>query len=159
MPLSRPLKESKDGHNRQGLRRDHYGPFFNRPLLQRCWCSICGDHQLRGLCRRLPDEYQRGHAASGAALGAAETEEQAGTPVALGIDFRPDQWDDPRAFGVTLRSALRLVDIVIGTDDEINAAMLTDPSQLSLTHSQVSDARVSGNINAAIQALLDLGPG
>lgn len=93
-----------------------------------------------------------------ATLFAAETAQQAGVPVMLDIDFRPDQWHDPRAFGVTLRSALRLVDIVVGTEDEINAAMLTDPSQVSLSHSQVSDARVSGDINAAIQALLSLGP-
>ncbi|GAC1431059.1 MAG: hypothetical protein PVSMB2_01850 [Ktedonobacteraceae bacterium] len=89
---------------------------------------------------------------------AIETAHRVGTPVVLDIDFRPDQWDDPRAFGVTLRSALRLVDIVVGTDDEINAAMLTDASQISLTHSQVSDTRVSGDISTAIQALLALGP-
>jgi 5-dehydro-2-deoxygluconokinase len=89
---------------------------------------------------------------------AAEMAHQAGTTVALDIDFRPDQWNDPRAFGVTLRSILRLVDIVIGTDDEINAAMLTNPAQISLTHSQVSDARVSGDINTAITALMSLGP-
>ena len=93
-----------------------------------------------------------------ATLFAAEMARQAGTTVALDIDFRPDQWDDPRAFGVTLRSALRLVDIVIGTDDEINAAMLTNPAQISLTHSQISDARVTGDIDAAISALLSLGP-
>src|SRR5947209_9560531 len=93
-----------------------------------------------------------------ATLFAAETAHQAGTAVALDIDFRPDQWDDPRAFGITLRSALRLVDIVIGTDDEINAAMLTNPAQISLTHSQISDARVSGDIDTAITALLNLGP-
>jgi len=93
-----------------------------------------------------------------ATLFAAEMAHQAGTPVMLDIDFRPDQWHDPRAFGITLRSALRLVDIVVGTEDEINAVMLTDPSQVSLTHSQVSDARVSGDINVAIQALLGLGP-
>ncbi len=93
-----------------------------------------------------------------ATLFAAETARQAGVPVALDIDFRPDQWHDSRAFGVILRSALRLVDIVIGTEDEINAAMLTDPSQVNLTHSQVSDARVSGDISAAISALLELGP-
>src|SRR5947209_14429383 len=69
-----------------------------------------------------------------ATLFAAETALQAGTPVALDIDFRPDQWDDHRAFGVTLRSVLRLVDIVVGTDDEINAAMPVDPSQVSLPH-------------------------
>src|SRR5260370_2562380 len=93
-----------------------------------------------------------------ATLFAAETAHQAGTSVGVDIDFRRDQWDDPRAFGVNLRSVLRLVDIVIGTDDEINAAMLVDSSQVSLTHSQISDARVSGDINVAIQSLLDLGP-
>ncbi|GAC1399114.1 MAG: hypothetical protein NVS4B12_14950 [Ktedonobacteraceae bacterium] len=93
-----------------------------------------------------------------ATLFAAELAYLVGTPVVLDIDFRPDQWDDPRAFGVTVRSVLRLVDIVVGTDDEINAAMLTDSSQVSLTHSQVSDAHVSGDISTAIQSLLELGP-
>src|SRR5881409_1485106 len=57
-----------------------------------------------------------------ATLFAAEVARQAGTTVALDIDFRPDQWPDPRAFGVAIRSALRSVDLVIGTNDEINAA-------------------------------------
>jgi 5-dehydro-2-deoxygluconokinase len=93
-----------------------------------------------------------------ATIFAAEVAKQAGVPVVLDIDFRPDQWHDARAFGVVVRSALRLVDIVLGTDDEINAAMLTDPAQLNLTHSQVSNYRVSGDIEVAIQALLALGP-
>jgi 5-dehydro-2-deoxygluconokinase len=93
-----------------------------------------------------------------ATLYAAELARQAGVTVALDIDFRPDQWHDPRAFGVTLRSALRLVDIAIGTEDEINAAMLTDPGQVNLTHSQVSDTRVGGDVDAAIGALLGFGP-
>jgi 5-dehydro-2-deoxygluconokinase len=94
-----------------------------------------------------------------ATIFAAERAKQLGTAVALDIDFRPDQWQDARAFGVTVRSALRLVDVVIGTEDEINAAMLTDPAQINLTHSQVSDARVSGDIEDAIKHLLSLGPG
>jgi 5-dehydro-2-deoxygluconokinase len=93
-----------------------------------------------------------------ATLFAAVLARQAGVPVALDIDFRPDQWHDPRAFGVTLRAAMRLVDIVIGTEDEINAAMLTDAGQISLTHSQISDTRVRGDVDAAIDALLMLGP-
>jgi 5-dehydro-2-deoxygluconokinase len=93
-----------------------------------------------------------------ATLFAAEAAQQAGVPVVLDIDFRPDQWDDPRAFGVILRSVLPVVDVVIGTEDEINATMLSDTRQMSLTHSQVSDTRVSGDIDAAIKALLDLGP-
>lgn len=93
-----------------------------------------------------------------ATLFAAETARQAGVPVALDIDFRPDQWHDARAFGVTIRAALRLVDLVIGTEDEINAAMLTDLHQIRIAHSQVSDARVSGDIESAIRQLLRLGP-
>ena len=93
-----------------------------------------------------------------ATLFAAEQARAAGATVVLDIDFRPDQWADARAFGVTLRAALRLVDIVLGTEDEINAAMLTDPAQVRLTHSQVSDARVGGDVDAAIAALLALGP-
>jgi 5-dehydro-2-deoxygluconokinase len=93
-----------------------------------------------------------------ATLFAAELARQNETKVVLDIDFRPDQWHDPRAFGVAIRSALRLVDVVIGTEDEINAAMLTDPSQMSLTHSQVSDTKVKGNVEDAIQTLLNLGP-
>jgi 5-dehydro-2-deoxygluconokinase len=93
-----------------------------------------------------------------ATLFAAETARQAGVPVVLDIDFRPDQWHDARAFGVTIRSALRLVDVVLGTEDEINAAMLSETSQVSVAHSQISDARVSGDIESAIGRLLRLGP-
>jgi 5-dehydro-2-deoxygluconokinase len=93
-----------------------------------------------------------------ATLFAAELARAAGVTVALDIDFRPDQWHDPRAFGVTLRAAMRLTDVVIGTDDEINAAMLTDPAQVALTHSQVSDARVAGNTDSAIRDVLAFGP-
>jgi 5-dehydro-2-deoxygluconokinase len=114
---------------------------------------IAGSHALLISGTGLSKEPSRS-----ATLFAAETAHREGGQVMLDIDFRPDQWHDPRAFGVTLRSALRLVDVVVGTEDEINAVMLTDPSQISLTHSQVSDARVSGDINAAIRALLDLGP-
>lgn len=88
---------------------------------------------------------------------AAEIARQSGAEVVLDIDFRPDQWHDPRAFGVAIRSLLRLVDIVIGTEDEINAAMLSDPRQLHATQSQ-SDAHVSGDLDAAIHNLLSFGP-
>jgi 5-dehydro-2-deoxygluconokinase len=93
-----------------------------------------------------------------ATLFAAELARRSDTRVVLDIDFRPDQWHDPRAFGVAVRSALRLVDVVIGTEDEINAAMLNDPTQMQLTHSQVSDTKVRGDIQQSIQALLRLGP-
>lgn len=93
-----------------------------------------------------------------ATLYAAEVTRAMGGAVVLDLDFRPDQWDDPRSFAVNMRSALRLVDIALGTDDEINAAMLSEADQIRLTDSQISDARVAGDVDAAIEALLTLGP-
>jgi len=93
-----------------------------------------------------------------ATLYAAEVARAAGARVVFDLDFRPDQWQDLRAFGVAARSVLRLVDVVIGTEDEINAALLQDSAQMQLTHSQVSDARVAGDTVAAIAQMLRLGP-
>jgi 5-dehydro-2-deoxygluconokinase len=46
----------------------------------------------------------------------------------------------------------------LGTEDEINALMLSDPAQMSLTHSQVSDARVKGDVEKNIERILQMGP-
>jgi len=92
-----------------------------------------------------------------ATLFAAELARSSGAEVVLDIDFRPDQWHDPRAFGVAVRGALRVVDIVIGTEDEINAAMLMDTAQVEATDS-VSDTKVTGNVEHAIETMLGLGP-
>src|SRR5450830_1499204 len=54
-----------------------------------------------------------------ATLYAAEIARNAGTAVVFDLDFRANQWHDPRAFGVAVRSALRCTDIVMGTEDEI----------------------------------------
>jgi 5-dehydro-2-deoxygluconokinase len=94
-----------------------------------------------------------------ATLFAAERARAAGVPVVFDLDFRPDQWHDPRAFGVSARTSLPLVDVVLGTQDEIRAALLADASQVTLTHSQVSDTRVGGDLDAAIEAILSHGPG
>ena len=93
-----------------------------------------------------------------ATLFAVELAQKSETEVILDIDFRPDQWHDPRAFGVVIRSVLPNVDIVLGTDDEINAVMLADPNQVELTDSQVSDTKVHGDVNTAIKSILSLGP-
>ena len=93
-----------------------------------------------------------------ATLFAAEMARQAGAAVVFDVDFRPDQWHDVRAFGVVARSALRLVDVVIGTEDEINAAMLSDVSQMRVSHSQVSDTKVEGDTRSGIAFMLGLGP-
>ena len=91
-------------------------------------------------------------------LFAAERARAAGAAVLLDLDFRPNQWHDPRAFGVTVRSSLPLVDIVLGTEDECKAVMVTDPSQVDVTHSQISGARIAGRLERAVRAILHAGP-
>ncbi len=93
-----------------------------------------------------------------ATLFAAECAHAAGAQVVFDVDFRPDQWHDARAFGQNVRAALSLVDVVIGTQDELNAANLDEVHLVHLTHQQVSDARVRGDVGAAIDRLLRLGP-
>ena len=93
-----------------------------------------------------------------ATMFAAELAHSAGVPVIFDLDFRPDQWHDARAFGLAARAVMRQVRIVIGTQDEINASVLEDPDQVELTHQQVSDARVGGNVAQAIKTILQMGP-
>jgi 5-dehydro-2-deoxygluconokinase len=93
-----------------------------------------------------------------ATLFAAECARAAGATVVLDLDFRPNQWHDPRAFGVTVRSALRLVDIVLGTEDECKAVTLKDASQMDVQHSQISGARVEGDVEATVRGMLEHGP-
>jgi 5-dehydro-2-deoxygluconokinase len=93
-----------------------------------------------------------------ATLFAVEQARMAGIPIFCDLDFRPDQWHDPRAYGAAIRSILPSVDIVFGTEDELNAALLIETQQMHLTHSQVSDTKVSGDVHEAIAKLLSLGP-
>jgi 5-dehydro-2-deoxygluconokinase len=78
--------------------------------------------------------------------------------VVLDLDFRPDQWYDSRAYGLTLRSFLPLVDIVLATADELKAAALQEQIRVSVEHSQVSGARVAGDVRKAIDVALAAGP-
>jgi 5-dehydro-2-deoxygluconokinase len=75
----------------------------------------------------------------------------------LDIDFRADQWDDPRSFGVTLRTALSSFNIVVGTEEEILATYLTDKEQLLIKHQQISAPEIRGNINNAIEEIMKSG--
>ena len=93
-----------------------------------------------------------------ATLFAAQSARKRGARVVFDLDFRPDQWQDPRAFGQNVRAALPLVDVVLGTQDELKASNLEEAHQVTLTHQQVSDARVAGDLERAIEALLQLGP-
>ncbi len=93
-----------------------------------------------------------------ATLFAAEKAKAADTQVFLDLDFRADQWHDPRAYGVSIRSVLRNVDIAIGTEEEIKAASLTDASQMSVEDSQISNPNIEGDLKEAIANILEAGP-
>ena len=93
-----------------------------------------------------------------ATLFAAEKTKAADTQLFLDLDFRADQWHDPRAFGVSIRSVLRNVDIAIGTEEEIKAASLTDASQMSVENSQISNPNIEGDLKEAIANILNAGP-
>jgi len=94
----------------------------------------------------------------GSTFFAAEQARLNGTKVVLDLDFRPDQWYDARAYGLTLRSFLPLVDIVLATADELKAAALQEQIRVSVEHSQVSGARVAGDVQKAIDVALAAGP-
>ena len=93
-----------------------------------------------------------------ATIFAAERARASGTKVALDLDFRPDQWHDARAFGVTIRSLLRLTDLVLGTADEVKASGLRDDVSVTVEHSQVSGAQVGGDVLKAVETILTAGP-
>ena len=95
---------------------------------------------------------------SSATIFAAERARASGTQVILDLDFRPDQWHDARTFGVTVRSVLHLIDVVLGTADEVKASALREVVSVTVEHSQVSGARVSGDVLKAVEAILAAGP-
>jgi 5-dehydro-2-deoxygluconokinase len=85
---------------------------------------------------------------------AAEQAKRAGALVYLDLDFRADQWHDPRAFGVNIRALLPLVDVAIGTEEEVNAAMLQDPGDIEISHQQISAPVIRGDLEANIAGML-----
>ncbi|AFZ66857.1 5-dehydro-2-deoxygluconokinase [Deinococcus peraridilitoris] len=89
---------------------------------------------------------------------ACERARSAGVTVYLDLDFRANQWHDVRAFGVNVRALLSSVDVVIGTEEEINAALLTDPADITITHGQVTAPAIRGDLERNTQALLARAP-
>lgn len=57
-----------------------------------------------------------------ATTAAVEIAQAQGATVMLDLDYRPTLWDDPRAFGPTLRRIVAVVDLAVGTEEEIRAA-------------------------------------
>jgi len=57
----------------------------------------------------------------------AEQASLQGVTTFMDLDLRPDQWSHPSAFGLHLRRALPLCDVIIGTEEEFYAALSPTP--------------------------------
>lgn len=91
-----------------------------------------------------------------ATLYAAEKARAIGPRVILDVDYRADQWPDVRTFGVNVRRLLGLVDLAIGTEEELKAAALDD-AVVHIRESAVSSPEVSGDLQCAIDVFLSCG--
>lgn len=89
-----------------------------------------------------------------ATLNVVRRAKGAGVTVYLDLDFRADQWPDPLAFGLNIRAILRDVDVVIGTEEEINAALLRDAADVVIHHSQITAPEIAGDLQANTAVLL-----
>lgn len=88
---------------------------------------------------------------------ALELAQKNGVLKLLDFDFRADQWHDPRAFGIVVRTLLPQFNIVTGTEEEIIAAYLTSTSQVSIRHQQISAPEIKGDVDKAIQSIIASG--
>jgi 5-dehydro-2-deoxygluconokinase len=91
----------------------------------------------------------------GATLAAAHQARSAGAKVYLDLDFRFDQWQDPRAYVEEVAKALSDVDIALGTAEEVMAAAGTGIPRVQ--DAQMSSPQVEGDLEGAIVKLLDFG--
>ncbi|MEQ6120278.1 5-dehydro-2-deoxygluconokinase [Reichenbachiella sp. MALMAid0571] len=78
-------------------------------------------------------------------------------PVLLDLDFRADQWQDVRSFGLMTRSILPKTTIAIGTEEEILATMLHSSDQVTIKDQQISAPEIKGDLPLAIEEILSLG--
>lgn len=92
-----------------------------------------------------------------AAFFAAEEAVKNSVPILIDLDFRADQWHDPRSFGVTTRSYLKNCRIALGTEEEVMATMLSDPNQIKIKNQQISAPEIRGDVNASIKSIMALG--
>jgi 5-dehydro-2-deoxygluconokinase len=90
-----------------------------------------------------------------ATLAAAGQARSAGAKVYLDLDFRFDQWEDPRDYAVEVAHALSCVDIALGTEEEVLAAAGAGIPRVQ--DSQMSSPLVEGDLDGAIANLLDHG--
>jgi len=87
-----------------------------------------------------------------ATIYAAERAHAAGATVFLDFDFRPTVWDDPRAFGVIVKRLAGIVDVALGTEDEVKVA--AGFANYAIRHGQETHAEVEGDVDEAVGRIL-----
>ena len=75
------------------------------------------------------DAFARGSTVE-AARHCGEVAQQLGVPTVMDLDLRPATWEHPAAYGLTIRSVLPLVDVLVGTEEELYAALLPHPEHV-----------------------------
>jgi 5-dehydro-2-deoxygluconokinase len=94
----------------------------------------------------------------GATRFAAEQARAHSTKVVLDLDFRAELWPDPGAYGTAMRSIMHLVDIIIGTQDEVTRAVLDAASHESPDGASDAPVAVAGDkLLSGIEALMASG--
>jgi 5-dehydro-2-deoxygluconokinase len=92
-----------------------------------------------------------------AVFHAVELANKNNVPVLLDLDFRADQWQDIRSFGLMTRAILPKTTIAIGTEEEILATMLHSSDQVTIKDQQISAPEITGDLDEAIAGILKLG--
>lgn len=87
------------------------------PIEQSRMVQLSGDAFARGSC-------------VDAARSCAERARHLGVPTILDLDLRPTDWKHPLAFGLTMRSVFPLIDVLVGTEEELFAALSEAPERI-----------------------------
>ncbi|MBD0328184.1 MAG: 5-dehydro-2-deoxygluconokinase, partial [Pyrinomonadaceae bacterium] len=93
-----------------------------------------------------------------ATLFAVEQAKAHGTRTVLDLDFRAELWPDIRSFGLAIRSLAPLVDVIIGTTDEVGKAVVRDTGDNTDVAAEESAEALPTRLTKAADTLLAAGP-
>jgi 5-dehydro-2-deoxygluconokinase len=98
------------------------------------------------------DAFARGSCVE-AARRCAEIARRSGVSTVMDLDLRPATWDHPAAYGLAIRSVLPLVDVLLGTEEELVAALLSRPERVVAGESVSEEEH--GRLGATLTTLLE----
>ena len=78
-------------------------------------------------------------------------------PIIHDLDFRLDQWKNISSFGKLTKSILPMVNIIIGTEEEILATNIQSKNEVEINNQQISSPKIKGNLLKEIKNILSFG--